>query len=90
MSHRYLKLSRHHAFTGSAAALAGVLATTACFVNAVSERPAWAIMAGCGVALCAFAAALEFCESVRCLRIAARWNKWDQQVLPPQDPLLRL
>lgn len=90
MSRRYLKLSRHHAFTGAAAALAGVLATAACFVNALSERPAWAILAGCGVALCAFAAVLEFCECVRCLRIAARWEKWDRRDLPPHEAMPRL
>jgi len=89
MSHRYLKLSRYHAFTGAAAALAGVLATTAAFVNALAERPAWAIAAGCAVALFAFIATLEFCECLRCLRIAARWNAWDRRDLPPQDVLPR-
>ena len=85
MSTRYLKRSRHHALYASISGLLVVMTTTACIVNALAERPAWAIAAACGTALFLFIATLETCESLRCLKIAARWNVWDRRDLPPQD-----
>lgn len=90
MSSRYLKRSRHHACIAAATGLLVVLFTAAGVVNALAERPAWAIAASCATALCAFIATLEARESLRCLQIAARWDGWDRRDLPPHDPSPRI
>lgn len=77
---RYLKLARRHAVYGVIAGILAVLLAAWSFVAALSEAPGWSIAAACGSVLAVFITTLETSESLRCLRIAARWIRWDREL----------
>jgi hypothetical protein len=76
---RYLRRARRHAAHGMTAGVLAVLFAAWSFLAALSEAPGWSIAAGCTCALAVFIATLETKESLRCLRIAARWIRWDRE-----------
>lgn len=83
---RYLRLARRHAAHGVVAGMLAVLLAAWSFTAALSEAPGWSITAACGCVLAVFISTLESTESMRCLRIAARWVRWDRELNGKEDP----
>jgi len=77
---RYLRLARRHAAQGVISGIMAVLLAAWSFTAALSESPGWSITAACACVLAVFIATLETNESLRCLRIAARWIRWDREL----------
>lgn len=83
MSTKYLRRSRHHAFFALCAGLVMTLLAAASVVQGLSDHPGWCIAGGCASVLFLVITILESMESLRCLRIASRWEQWDRRDLPP-------
>ncbi len=77
---RYLRLARRHALYGFTAGLLAVLMGAWSFTAALSDEPGWSIAAACACVLAVFITTLETMESLRCMRIAARWFRWDREL----------
>ena len=79
-NNRYLRMARRHAAQAVIAAMLALLLAAWSFTAALSEQPGWSIAAACTCVLAVFITTLETSESLRCLRIAARWIRWDREL----------
>lgn len=77
---RYFRLARRHAAQGVIAGIMAILLAAWSFTAALSEEPGWSIAAACACVLAVFISTLETSESLRCMRIAARWERWDRDL----------